>query len=328
MRIWQTRFQVVQAFQSLPIPQEIVYERQISPAFHIEESRRNSHSAAQLVCTIRGEGVFRLRDKLYPLPPGMTFLECVGNPDISYYYPGQGKEPWEFLWFSFSGGQAVNIVNELNQRYGYVFRLPLDSGLIQHLKQYRNQRDVYQVVSPTAGAKIVLDALAAFGETVEAGMSTSPQAKLTRDAKNLIAANLDRAMDVALIAEKLHVTREHLTRVFHSQTGTSPGQFAAAERMRIAVRLLMNKSMSVKEIAERLGYDSASSFSRAFKGHFHVSPGQFFAMKPENSIVREYLDAQSSNTLYSRHEINELPVNNSSISASAHANHHDHPEAN
>ncbi len=305
MRIWQTRFQVVQAFQSLPVPQEIVYERQTSPAFHIEEARRAGHSAAQLVCTIKGEGVFRLRDKLYLLSPGMAFVECVGNPDISYYYPGQGREPWEFLWFSFSGEQAVHIVTELNHRYGYVFRVPLNSGVIPHLENYRNQRDVYQIVSPTAGAKIVLDALAAFGETVEEGMSTSPQATLTKEAKNLIAANLNRSLDVALIAEKLHVTREHLTRVFHSQTGTSPGQFAAAERMRVAVRLLMNKSLSVKEIAERIGYNSASSFARAFKSHFHISPGQFFAMKPEQTTVREYLNAQSSNTKYSQHEENE-----------------------
>ncbi len=305
MRLWQTRFQVVQAFQSLPVPQEIVYERQTSPAFHIEEARRSGHSAAQIVCTVKGEGVFRLRDKLYPLSPGMTFAECVGNPDISYYYPGQGREPWEFLWFSFSGEQAVHIVTELNRRYGYVFKLPLDSGLIPHLEHYRSQRDVYQLVSPTAGAKIVQDALAALGETVEEGMSTSSQAKLTREAKNLIAANLDRSLDVALIAEKLHVTREHLTRVFHSQTGTSPGQFAAAERMRLAVRLLMNKSLSIKEIAERIGYNSASSFARSFKNHFHVSPGQFYAMKPKDTTVQAYLDAQTANTEYRQHEVNE-----------------------
>ena len=310
MRIWQTRFQVVQGYETLPAPNEIVYERQSGPEYHMDEARRPQVAAAQIVCTISGEGVFRLRDKLYTLTPGKVFIAPLCDPDISYYYPGHGKGDWDFLWFAFSGPQAVQIVQEVNRRYGYVFRLPLDSGLIPMLESFRNQRDVFQVISPTAGAKIVLDILAAFGETVEKDIATSPQAKLTRDAQNIITANIDRTLDVAQIAEKLHVTREHLTRVFRSQTGITPGQFAAAERMRIAVRLLINKTMSIKEIAERTGYDSASSFARAFKARFHVSPGNYTNLPKTDPAVREYLDAQSSNTEFYSPVENERPVVN------------------
>ena len=310
MRIWQTRFQVVQGFESLPAPNEIVFERQTGPEYHMDEARRPQVQAAQIVCTISGEGVFRQRDKLYTLTPGMAFIAPLCDPDISYYYPGKGAEPWDFLWFAFSGPQAVGIVNEINRRYGYIFRLPLDTGLIPHLESFRNQRNVFQIISPMAGAKIVQDVLAAFGETVEKDIATSSQAKLTRDAQNIITSNIDRTLDVAQIAERLHVTREHLTRVFRSQTGITPGQFAAAERMRIAVRLLINKTMSIKEIAERTGYDSASSFARAFKARFHVSPGNYTNLPKTDPAVREYLDAQSSNTEYFHPEENEPPVVN------------------
>ena len=74
MRIWQTRFQVVQGFESLPAPNEIVYERQTGPEYHMDEARRPQVQAAQIVCTISGEGVFRQRDKLYTLTPGMAFI--------------------------------------------------------------------------------------------------------------------------------------------------------------------------------------------------------------------------------------------------------------
>lgn len=308
MRIWQTRFQVVQGFDSLPAPNEIVYERQTGPEYHMDEARRPQVQAAQIVCTLSGEGVFRQRDKLYTLTPGMAFIAPLCDPDISYYYPGKGTEAWDFLWFAFSGTQAVGIVNEINRRYGYIFRLPLETGLIPHLESFRNQRDVFQVVSPMAGAKIVQDILAAFGETVEKDIATSSQAKLTRDAQSIITSNIDRTLDVAQIAERLHVTREHLTRVFRSQTGITPGQFAAAERMRIAVRLLINKTMSIKEIAERTGYDSASSFARAFKARFHVSPGNYTSLPKTDPAVREYLYAQSSNTEFCHPEENEPPV--------------------
>lgn len=304
MRIWQTRFQVMKALDSFPIPSEIVLERQTDASYHIEERYRKSLSA-QISCTLSGEGAFRYRDKVFKLTPGMAFAECIGNPEISYYYPGHGREAWEFIWISFYGASAMNLIQELNARYGYVFQLPLDSGLIAHLQTYKNQRDSFQILSPSAGGKIVMDALAAFGETVEGALVSSPQAKLTKEAQQLIASNLDRSLDVALIAEKLHVTREHLTRVFHSQTGVSPGQFAAAERMRIAARLLLDRRLSVKEIAERLGYDSASSFARAFKAHFSVSPSGYTEHDPADPSVRDYLNAQAANTELRKHEVNE-----------------------
>lgn len=302
MRIWQTRFQVIKALDSLPIPSEIVLEIQESPEYHIEEHHRKSGSA-QIVCTLEGEGAFRYRGNVHKLTPGTAFMECVGNNDIAYYYPSYAKKPWVFLWISFWGPQAVNIVSEMNERYGFVFELPLETGFVKHLESYKSQRDTIQILSPTAGAKIVHDALAALGETLEGKLSSSPQAKLTRSAQELITGNLDRTLDIALIAEKLHVTREHLTRVFRSQTGMSPGQFAGAERMRVAARLLIDNTLSIKEIAERLGYDSASSFARTFKTHFGISPASY-KTRPDN-VADKYLKSQAANTQFTLPERND-----------------------
>ena len=274
MRLWQTRFQVLRALDSLPFPREIVLEKQESPAYHIEERHRRSGSA-QIVCTLDGEGAFRHGKNIHKLTRGRTFLECVGDPEAAYYYPSHAKAPWIFLWISFAGEQAIRIVKEMNQKYGYIFDLPLDSGFVPHLQLYKTQRDSFQILTPTAGAKVVHDALAAFGETIEEKIGTSTQAKLTHSAQEIISANLDRSLDIALIAERLHVTREHLTRVFHAQTGITPGQFALEERMRVAARMLLDNTLSCKEIAERLGYDSSSSFARAFKNHYSVSPAQY-----------------------------------------------------
>ena len=77
------------------------------------------------------------------------------------------------------------------------------------------------------------------------------------------------------IARELHVSREHLSRVFSAQTGISPGAFAAQERMRAASRLLRDRTLNCKEIAARLGFSSAGSFARAFRNHYRISPTQY-----------------------------------------------------
>ena len=306
MRIWKVRFQVLQAFESLPFPGEVVFEEQSSCDYHIEESRRGKTQSGQIVCTIEGEGAFRHGNEITKLHAGSTFISCHCNQDVSYYYPGHAHGVWRFLWVSFYGSQAVNLISEFNERYGYVFEIPLEGGLAGVLESYKSQRGTIQIVTPTAGAKIVHDMLSLLGETVEVKLSGSSHAKLTRAARELIALNMGRELDVCLMAEKLHVTREHLTRVFRAQTGMSPGMFASNERMKVAARLLLDGTLSVKETAERLGYLSQSSFARAFKSFYGVGPSVY--REHPDVVAERYLRSQASNKVFIKPVANELPV--------------------
>ena len=276
MRLWQTTFQVVQPIRSLPIPDKVVCERYTPSADQMRDCRPMPDCNALILCSLSGEGWFKKEDgRFYPLPRGKAFMHVPGPVDITYGYPAYGSEPWEFICFSFSGDSAIAGVREMMQRYGDVIDLPMDKGLIKHLTGYYAMRNTVQILAPTAGAKVVFDALAALGETLEGDLAATQQELLIRDAQRLIQDNLDRTLDIALIAEKLNVSREHLTRVFHSRTGQSPGQYALEMRMKTASRLLHDNKLSCKEIAERIGYESPSSFARVFRSCYSVSPTQF-----------------------------------------------------
>lgn len=274
IRLWSVRFQLLRPMETLPVPYEVVLEKQVSPAYHLE-GRGRPQDHAQIVCTISGEGAFRHKEKVYKLTPGMAFMAQLGDPDTAYYYPGHATEPWLFLWISFDGFRSVEIIHEMNERYGYVFRLPLDTGFVKHLETYRSQRGTIRFVTPTEGAKIVHDALASLGDTIERPEMLSRRSELVRAAQELITTHLDRSLDLEAIAGELHVSREHLSRVFTAQTGISPGAFATQERMHLAGRLLRDRNLNCKDIAARLGFESASSFARAFRAHYKVSPTQY-----------------------------------------------------
>lgn len=274
MRLWEVRFQILRSLESLPVPDEIVLEKQDSPSYHLEGSGRDLYSA-QIVTTVSGEGAFRLGSEVFRLTPGKTFLARLGDPNTAYYYPSHVTEPWIFIWISFYGKNIPEMVGEINSRYGYVYDLPLDKGFVRHLRSYESQQGSFQFLMPIAGAKIVYDALALFGENFEYREGFSSKAALVKTAQELISMNLNRELDIAGIAEKLQVSREHLTRVFKSQTGNTPGGFALDERMRIARRLLHDNALTCKEIGERLGYVSATSFARAFKNYYKCSPNAF-----------------------------------------------------
>ena len=271
IRLWQVRFPLLRTMESLPIHYEIVLEKQVSPIYHLE-GRGRPQDHTQIVCTVSGEGAFRLRDRVYRLTPGVAFMSQLGDPE-PLLLSGHASEPWSFSDL-LRREAGVEIVRELNQRYGYVFRLPLDTGFVKHLESYRPQRGMMRFVTPTEGAKIVHDALASLGDTIERPAMLSRQSGLVRAAQELITTHLDRSLDLEAIAAELQVSREHLSRVFAEQTGTSPGVFANNERMQLAVRLLRDRTLNCKEIAERIGFESASSFARAFRAKYKISPTQ------------------------------------------------------
>ena len=76
------------------------------------------------------------------------------------------------------------------------------------------------------------------------------------------------------ICDKLHISSRSLRR--HLQdNGSSFTVLLENERKRIAEHKLNKNDVTVEKLAEQLGYQSAASFSRAFKRWYGVSPIQF-----------------------------------------------------
>ncbi|MFK8103292.1 MAG: helix-turn-helix domain-containing protein, partial [Saprospiraceae bacterium] len=79
-------------------------------------------------------------------------------------------------------------------------------------------------------------------------------------------------LDVALIQQSTGMSRPQLYRKLKGLTGLSPGAFRKQIRMKTAYTLLLEKQLSVKEVAFEVGYKYPSHFSKDFKTLFGVSP--------------------------------------------------------
>jgi AraC-like DNA-binding protein len=80
---------------------------------------------------------------------------------------------------------------------------------------------------------------------------------------------------VALMAEQLHLSPAHFSRIFKETTGQNPMDFLLQVRLSRARHLLRETNLSVGEIAERLDYADVFFFSRQFKEKCGVSPLAF-----------------------------------------------------
>jgi AraC family carnitine catabolism transcriptional activator len=97
---------------------------------------------------------------------------------------------------------------------------------------------------------------------------------LVRQARRLAAERLhDESFGAAELADALGITRDHLSRVLRAQRGTGARGFLCRLRLERA-RLLLRSGRpdSVQQVADAVGYGSASSFSRAYARQWGAPP--------------------------------------------------------
>lgn len=84
-----------------------------------------------------------------------------------------------------------------------------------------------------------------------------------------------RALTVAELAKKAALSRSAFFERFTRAVGLPPMEYLLAWRMAVAKQLLRRKDVGLAEIAERLGYGSASAFSTAFSRSVGQAPGRY-----------------------------------------------------
>lgn len=96
-------------------------------------------------------------------------------------------------------------------------------------------------------------------------------------------ANVDRSWTVNQLARVATLSRSAFFERFTRTVGVAPMEYLLAWRMELAKELLRGNDLAVSEIAERVGYGSASAFSVAFSRHVGQSPSAYAAKDQASS---------------------------------------------
>ncbi|QTN37622.1 response regulator [Cryomorphaceae bacterium] len=84
----------------------------------------------------------------------------------------------------------------------------------------------------------------------------------------------DPEFDVQQLCSALAVSRSKLHRKLKAVTGLSATQFVRSFRLNKAMKLLVERESSVKEVGYSVGFNSSSYFTRCFTEHFGYAPSQ------------------------------------------------------
>jgi len=102
---------------------------------------------------------------------------------------------------------------------------------------------------------------------------------------NLIEDNIqDPDMDVDFLCNHLYTSRTKLYQKIKSISDQSVGEFIRTIRLKKSIQIMTHEDISMNEVANRIGLQSSSNFSRVFKKEYGKSPLQFMQSLKNNQV--------------------------------------------
>jgi AraC-like DNA-binding protein len=87
--------------------------------------------------------------------------------------------------------------------------------------------------------------------------------------------NLSKGVKIRDLARSVHLSISTLERYIRAHLRIAPNELLRKIKMNRAYQLLSNSTLNISEIAVECGYESVSSFSRAFRHYSGMTPGAY-----------------------------------------------------
>ena len=103
---------------------------------------------------------------------------------------------------------------------------------------------------------------------------------LYRDATSIVELEYASELSLDEIAKRVASSRRQLQRAYAEIGHTTFRDHLTAIRMERAAELLSTRSLTVRDVAHRVGYRQPAQFAKAFRRHHGASPSTFRARRP------------------------------------------------
>ena len=99
--------------------------------------------------------------------------------------------------------------------------------------------------------------------------------QLVKQVQEFIEQNFQQPIQVSSLAAMANITPRTLNRRFQASVAMRPIEYIQAVRIEQAKRLLELGDVSIKSLADQVGYDDISSFTRLFKRATELTPKEY-----------------------------------------------------
>lgn len=228
-----------------------------------------------------GKGVYSARGEQFELHAGQSFII---HPGEITRYQADDEDPWTYYYFSLNGTLAASLLKTTAFRNDRLVvdipTAPLEKIIQKAVKQADDRPN-----KMLFGLSVLMSLINVYAQEAVEDTSTAQEASTVSKAKAYIDFNFSGKLTIAQIATDLNISRSHLYKTFKEETGLSPCEYLSQCRIRLASKLLEESDMSIREIANAVGFETYSAFFRAFKLHTGLSAIQYRQLAAEGTAT-------------------------------------------
>lgn len=201
--------------------------------------------------------------------PNEIFL-ITPQKEVVYYQ--DKKDPWEYSWISFIIGKD----NFLSIDTG-----PFQENVIK-LEKYQSTREAFSRIQTLsnysegknyAALSIFYDCMAQIQENTKTTITESRDKNHIKECLIYISKNYSNpSLTLGDISSHLFINEKYLSRLFSSYMGIPLFQYLNYTRIKQACYELTNDSLSISDVAFKVGFNDPLYFSKKFKLLTGISP--------------------------------------------------------
>ena len=270
--------------------EKLGYLHQSFRLFHLKDSRKREfsfhyHDFYKILLFLSGDVTYCIEGKSYALAPYDLVLVNAGEvhrPIIRSDRPYERIILYvspEFLDSCHSGDCDLGLCfRQAGQKHSGVLRLPSlkNSRLCQTLLALKEADSDADYAGAVYRNALFLEFMVHLNR---AALHDSLHFLETGEANEKILAilsylngHLTDELSIDALAEKFFTSKYYLMHSFKKETGYTIGNYLAIKRLRFARELIL-KGMPATRACFECGFQNYSTFFRAYKKHFGVSPG-------------------------------------------------------
>ncbi len=223
--------------------------------------RYDQHSRYVLLVALEGSGNMGVETECHRINEGEAHL--LFPHQIHYYIDLPEKFTWLYITFDLEGSarQVLELWRSGGRRLNEVGR----ERLAEFLARFREGRGL--------DASIALGRVFEAMETAEPAENIAvPDDDLVARVKKYVMENLDGDLAMPALSRKMGVSESYLRAIFREGAGVSLGNFVRSVRLVQATYLLEEDQLDLGAIAEKTGFGSLTSFTRAFRRMYEMTP--------------------------------------------------------
>lgn len=246
------------------------------------------HDFYKIVIFISGDAQYSIEGRTYNLKPWDILL--IGKNEL-HKCNVNTSVPYERLVIWLKDDietndkyfkNLTNCIKSSQERNTHLLRLRENScniikNLVPKILKYNKSKDPYDIAlrnSFLMQALVVLNKAYVKNRNVDVTDDIFYD-KTTEKIMKYINDNLQESLSIDELADEFELSKHYLMRKFKKQTGHSIHNYIIQKRLIYALELMKEKSC-MYEIAETAGFNEYSTFVRAFKKNYGLSPKKYF----------------------------------------------------